>query len=532
MRSIKVLLALFAVFISFSCLNAQNVEVTWGKDNISPKKTTLSGIIGSDKEGFFVLRTGYASLFNPNPTRILEKYSKEDNALIFSRELKVTAVNSKKVQFEALYCIKGKLLLFTSFYDKALNKNTAYAQEITEDGKSGEAIEVDNITAESKRNTGNFDFRLSEDSTKILVYHNPPFDNYADEKFSYKLLDSDLKELWSKKFTLPYKDKNFTISSYDIDNEGNVYMLASIQLKSNATGLKKVKETFNPAYSFRVIAYYYKQDEMKEFEVELPSRKYISDITFNINRAGDVVCAGFYSNKSGASINGTFYMLIDAKSKEVKSESSKEFSMDFLTQFMSERKASKNKGLYSYSLDYLLLRDDGSAVLVGEQYYVNEVCTTDPKTGARRCNYHYYYNDIIVVSINNSAKIDWMIKVPKKQHSVNDGGYYSSYVLMDTKDNLFFMFNENPYNMKPEVRNGQKTPKYLNNARKSLAVVVSVDKQGNQSKEVLFNSKDAKFILRPKLNLQTGSKESLIYGEKYAKAFAPRKYKFGIVKVN
>ena len=536
MRSIRLVFALLLITVS-SSLFAQVYEATWGKEIVNPRKTFISGIVGGDEEHFYVFRTAYASLFFPKPKLMLEKYSKDDMSLVYSKELKLTSVKSKKVQFEQIFCLKGKIILFTSFYDKATDMNTAFAQEVDENGKiSKEFVEVDQIKATKKRNSGNFDFIISDDSTKILVYHNPPFEKYADEKFSYKLFDTDMKLIWEKKFSLPFKDKNFTVGSYEVDNDGNVHMLAKIQLPNSQTGLKKLKEALNPSYSFRIVSYYHKQDEMKDFELALPTKgsakKYVNDITFNVNTNGDIICAGFYGNKLGGGINGAFYMRVDRKTQEVVADGYKEFGKDFLGEFMSARKAKKNKGLYNYDLKYLITREDGSATLIAEQYYVVVVCRTDPKTGARTCTYHYYYNDIIAVNVNSKGVIDWTTKVPKRQHSVNDGGYYSSFIFSIKDRNLFFMFNENPKNMKPQKGGGKKARVYyMNKPRKSVAVVVSMDSQGSMQKEALFSAKEAKFILRPKVHYRLDGNETVIYSEKH-RLFQKSKYRFGMVRVN
>jgi hypothetical protein len=529
--------ALLFILLS-SPLFAQVYEATWGNEIVNPRKTFVNGIVGGDEEHFYVFRRAHVSLFFSKPKLILEKYSKEDLSLVYSRELKLTSVKSKKVHFEQIFCLKGKIILFTSFYDKATEMNTAFAQEIDENGKiSKEFVEVDQIKVSSKRNNGNFAFALSDDSTRILVYHNPPFEKYADEKFSYKLFDTEMNLIWEKKFSLPFKDKNFTIGSYEVDNDGNVHMLARIVLPNTETGLKKIKQALNPSYSFRVISYYHKQDEIKDFELALPTKgsakKYVNDITFNVNSKGDVICAGFYGNKAGSGINGAFYMRVDRSTREVVADGYKEFGKDFLGEFMSARKAKKNKGLYNYDLKYLITREDGSATLIAEQYYVVVVCSTNPKTGQRTCSYHYYYNDIIAVNVNSAGAIDWCTKIPKRQHSVNDGGYYSSFIFSLKDHNMFFMFNENPRNMKPPKKGSSKSSRvyYMNKPRKSVAVVVSLDAQGSTQKETLFSSKEAKFILRPKVHYRLGGNETVIYSEKH-RLFQKSKYRFGLVRVN
>ena len=83
-----------------------------------------------------------------------------------------------------------------------------------------------------------------------------------------------------------------------------------------------------------------------------------------------LVCAGFYSNKGTYSVKGTYFLSIDAATKEIKTKSFKEFSLDFIIQSMSDRQANRTvrkmdngsePELYEYDLDKLLIGKDGSA---------------------------------------------------------------------------------------------------------------------------------------------------------------------------
>jgi hypothetical protein len=125
-----------------------------------------------------------------------------------------------------------------------------------------------------------------------------------------------------------------------------------------------------------------------------------------------------------------------------------EFEIDFITQNMTEKLKKKTKKreakgkdveLYQYDLDNIVLKDDGGAILVGEQFFIRVVTTTDAQ-GNVRTTTHYYYNDIIVISINPKGEIDWTEKIAKRQHTINDNGYFSSYAMAVNEDKINFIF--------------------------------------------------------------------------------------------
>ncbi|HET6992423.1 MAG TPA: hypothetical protein VFJ43_13905, partial [Bacteroidia bacterium] len=224
------------------------------------------------------------------------------------------------------------------------------------------------------------------------------------------------------------------------------------------------------------------------------------------------------------SIKGAFYMTIDSKTHDVKVSNMSEFNSEFITQYFSEREKKKEKKkedkgeepeLYSFQLNELLIRKDGGATLIAEQYYMYTVTYTtyDPTSHmtTTHTDYYYNYNDILVLSFNNDGSLAWKTKIPKRQTTVNDGGYYSSYAYAAIDDKLFFVFNDNPKNLfaqpgvQPEAFNG----------RKDLAVMlIEVDADGKMSKELLMTTEKGDLIVRPKMCEQTAAREMIILSEK------------------
>jgi hypothetical protein len=251
-------------------------------------------------------------------------------------------------------------------------------------------------------------------------------------------------------------------------------------------------------------------DSLKEYTIKLDP-KFISDITMAVDTQGNIICSGFYSNKSSNAIIGTFYLRINKKTGKVENEGTMDFSSEFLTQFMTTKRAAKKKELYDYNLRYLVQRSDGGAILVAEQYYETQVCNTDPRTGATTCTYYYYYNDIIVVNIKPDGTIEWARKIPKLQVSRNDGGYFLSFAFAVSGNKLHFMFNDHPKNLSVAAGKGYK---YMNNVTKSVAVLVTMEINGEQTRQAMFRNRDLKTYLRPKLNLQVSEKHMFLYGQK------------------
>ncbi len=520
MKKLKFFFQLAFLLLIFSAkVSAQQITVTWGAEEKVVKNSGVNGIIGEDETGFFVIRT--VSQRFKSPKLFLERYNQKDLKMAFSKEIQMPSTNGKDVSFENLFYVNGKLMLFTSYLNKDQMKNFAFVNTVTLDGKvNNDMKELDFIKVEKKKNAGSFDFVLSNDSTKILVYHNEPYDKYANEKFSYKVIDNSLNTVWEKGVQLPYKDKYFSISNYTVDNDGNVFMLARLTDED----MKKSKKD-KPNYTYSVLGYFHKTGDLKEYSLSL-GNKFIDEVTFRIDPMGNLVTAGFYANVRNSGMSGVFYTRIDRNTKEVITKGVNEFSKDFLAEFMKAKKVAKGeKGLdYSFSLDDLVTRTDGGAILIAEYFNVQRVCTTDPKTGMTTCNYYYYYNDIIAVSIKPDGTIDWTQRIPKKQVSRNDGGTYSSYLKAVVGDKIYFVFNDNPKNINPK-KPGDVV--YMNSVKKAMTCLVIVDGTTKNIKRTpLFEAKEAKAIMMPKINMQVNASEVIIYARKGAVS------KFGKIRIS
>ncbi len=498
---------LFLLLLLYPALVSAQVEITWGIPQKAERKTEMTNLLGADEAYVYALRQDRSAFGSDDP--IIERYKQTDLGLDYTKRISHKRFDGVSLTPAAQFFINGKIIAFATYYDRDKDINFAYAELLDDRATPTRAwVEVARISADKKSNRGSFYFRLSQDSTKILIVANPPYEKYADEKFTMQLIDENLATIWKNDVAPPYKDKYFSLQNYTITDSGHVYMLATIAEDQSGMSLKERRKT--PTYYHSALVFNPDKSELTEYNIKLDP-KFISDIIMAVTDSGDIVCSGFYSNKNSHDIIGTFYMKIDKETKKVETEGTMDFSADFLVQFMSEGRAAKKKELYNYNLRYLVQRGDGGAILVAEQYYEYEVCSTDPRTGATTCTYYYYYNDIIVVNINPDGKIQWTRKIPKLQVSHNDGGYYLSFALHVTDNTLYFMFNDNPKNLNLPL-NGKY--KYMGNLKKSVAVLVSMDMKGDQVRQPMFRSEDLKTYLRPKLYMSVSEKRLFLYGQR------------------
>lgn len=510
----KNLLSLATAILCFnSLIIAQNIDVKWGKEVKSEKLTAVGSVIGSDANGYFITKSTVGSLFSTSKGSVARH--NYEHEVEYSIDVP-NEIYKKSAPREGIYKIKDKIYVFNSQLDKKADANNLYLTVLDNSGNSSEPKLIDEIFYKGKKNKGNFDIHYISESHKFLITHNEGYSKKGNEQVNYKLYDEDFKLLWEKPIELPYKDSKFTVNDYQVDEESNVFMFGEIPVSKDI--VKKV-----------VFAYYPATNKLEEAKVEFGKAFKISDLNFKyIN--GQLQFTGFYFDKKGG-IQGVFLTRLNPKTLEAELEKTVPFSKKDLLLFTSERAAKKGKGIQmNYDVRQILVKDNGDFFIVSEAFEILVTSYTDPRTGITRTTYTYYYNDIMVVSLSKNAELNWVQKVPKRQMSVNDGGYYSSYVFTHDNDNLYMIFNDHPKNLSPKTK-PEKKGKYVaatRNPKKLMVTLATVNKKtGDYSSELFFKSKsDGKSVFVPKIHRTLNDKQTLIYAEK------GKTHRFGIISVN
>ncbi len=522
----------------FNVLLAQQYQIPasiqWGEPYNEPRGSFLEKIITQNEEGFYALRRQLPNSFTRSEKVYIEKYDRNQK---LKKSEKIDLKYKKKVrQFEDVIELGGELYMLSSFLNKGKKLNYLFAERITRSLRATEKLtKIGEIPVRNISRGGSFDYHISRDSSKILVYNELPYDRGNPEQFTFQVYDNRFNEIWKKDIVLPYNDEMFEVEEYQIDKEGNVYLLGVLYGEKN-----RLRRRGKPTYQYSILAYTNNGEDFQEYPIRLDDT-FITDLTFRIANDGSLVCAGFFSERGTTSIKGTTFFRLDAKTKEIYNQNVKEFDFDFVSGDLSDRgkaralkaeregKERKEAELFRYDLDKLIIRSDGGALLIAEQFYVEERNNFDPYYGgfngvgvnrARQFDYLYNYHDIIVVNINPKGEIDWATRVPKRQVTQNDGGYFSSYSHCIVRDKIYLVYNDNRRNFD----NDNERRRYNFSGRNSIITLSEISQDGSLKTYPLYENKDVNTITRPKVCKQTGRKEMTIYGER------GRKFRFASLK--
>lgn len=496
----------------------ENVKIKWGEEIKMKKGSYFDDVLYANER-----------------TICLTKWIKDDFIIeiqdknlhpILEQEIELK-IDKKKLSLEGIFEFGDNIVLMASRSDKKSKINTLYYKSIHKETlkeKSDWSV-LSEISFLKKRRDGYFSYTLSDDEEKLLIYISQPYDgDDSPEKFGFKVFDKTMDVLWDKDVKLKYNENLFAIKNFIISDMADVYVI----------GRKLIRDVDKPkqiaSYEYHILSYTFDNNN-QDYQIELEDKS-IKDITFGFNHVGNLVCGGFYSENGtfSSGIKGTFYIVIDTEMGDVISNTSKALDEDFITQDWSdrykvkvekkkakaERKGKKAKEIEAYKFDLkdFVIYKDGSATILAEQYYVRVVTTTTTDSNGNRrtkTTYHYYYNDIYIIKIDKTGEIVWTSKIDKYQHSVNDGGYRSSYHLHAKDDNLYLIYNlsTRSYYERDEWKALPKSER-----KNYLTLISTVFPDGEIKDELLLNNSKEEIYMVPKYCEQIDNENTFLYTSK------------------
>lgn len=162
----------------------------------------------------------------------------------------------------------------------------------------------------------------------------------------------------------------------------------------------------------------------------------------------DVYWAAFYAPKKNGSLQGIFQGVYSAQTDS--------FAMTRNIPFDDELRAGsdnrKKSAFDDYEIRDLIVKNDGGFILVAERYYVN-IRTNAYGTGIGYYSWYnnnyapastreYHYGDVVVADFDAEGRRQWHNFIRKEQYSQEDGGLFSSYLMLNSGASLVFLYND------------------------------------------------------------------------------------------
>ncbi len=482
------LIAILILSGLFAKAQVGKMKVSWS-ENMKSRKMLITDMmsIGNPDE-FFAINHSFKS-FNKNT--FLERYKNLNlsNQLVLAESYDQGVRSSQNII--ALNKNLYALNLRRSKIDVSLKAQRINSESLSIEEEEKSIYNIKLIKG-YKQSIGEYKNAKSQDEQKVTYVIGHPGDLDSKEIMTVKVFDHFFDEQWKTRITFPFEKGLTKIQSVNISNSGVVYILTTVY-KSRKERNRRERNFENYVIvvdSSGIIA---------EHKLALED-KFIRELKLNVDGQDDLICGGFYSEE-GYRSDGVFYMTLDANDFRIKHQSMKPFDLDFIVQGLSDRakaktlkksKKGKNVGLTHVNFRDFIPKTNGGAVLVGEYIHIYTTNTTNA-SGYTTTTTHYHYDDIYAISISPDGNIEWAKKIPKTQHSSNDGGFYSSFFTVIHEDVINFIYNaydRKQNHLKVSSINGLGEVKHenlvSNNRRENLRIRPKSSEQISDNTFVIF----------------------------------------------
>ena len=464
----KILLHLFFYLLSF-CALAQEVQVS-GAFKL-PSKTGKFRITGKNNDGI-----------------VVRLYGQQDVIDIFDESLKL--VSTRTIDFKGQtgplqYIMLNKTGAVIFYLSQDKKYSVLLAQPVNSKFiEIGKPLVVDTIYDRKDLVATNLRFKPSIDQSCLMIYY-PYFSGNTLSSIKFLTVDRSLHALFNKIIPFNRDEKELEDSKSLIDNNGNTYFI-----------LRPDKKTTGNTYDvFRISS----TGDFSMYSL-ITERTVFSDPFFDIdNRNGNLVMNAFYNdNSTGEDVaNGFFYSSYNPATGTLIKTGQTPFTSDFI-QELTGRPAKDKAKLYTFTIRRSILRNDGGSLILAESF-IRDTREVPVQLGFQpgynpsnyRTTYIYQFNDIIAFSINANAEMEWHSVLRKKQSSDDDNGVYSSFLTVNEKDRLRFLYLD-------EISAAGVLNQY------------TLTSDGKSDRKAVLNQEDKDVMLLPKSGRQVAPNEAVI----------------------
>jgi hypothetical protein len=467
----------------FAAVNAQAIE--WGNPQKLKNKNLFTQVIGETSEGLYLLRCKNSDF---SSEVIIEKYKSN-----LTLEVSINVPLAVNGLIERVLLVNNEIFVFISARNLSTNTIDILAQKLDASLKvvdqasvicsfpAAQYIERRKIqikTNAAKTMVGIMFLTKSEEGSKLHLY----------------AFQGATQQVFGKQFSLAYPSKEIFITSFDIDNVGNAFVLIDYP--------KDKPEAGQDTRSFNLYCYYPETDKMLGFELA-EGKLFIEELGMVVNNFNQTISVfGFYASGPGKTVNGYFYERYSTKNRQLEQRYANVVDPELLDKLVSGRMEKSAVDLRSFYIRKIVAKSDGGVFVVAEKfsrveqrysYYLNNM----PMEGVKVI---YNYDEVALVSINPNGTLQFIDPIRKKQSSVGETGN-AGICVVPMLDYVHVLYNseldKDGNVMLHSVSYQGKTEEkiLIKNTNFAIAIIPSEAKQTTASTLVVTTIKDKLFNL-------------------------------------
>ena len=446
---------------------AQFKSIEEGEEFTRSKTEAFNGFIGTNEEGLFSIDYVYTS--KKKKALIIRKFHKETLSLIDEQDVFTEPLDGYyNVPYE-IYLVNNRIYLF-SIFTHAKEGTTTLGLFMYDDQLKHLSFEiVDSIESLSQTNLS---VQLSEDTSAILISQNHPHKLSQKEVVNLNCLDLDGKSVWKKELVSMNDVHRINVEKIIFPDTGEVFLLCNYGFNNNQeSNIDDIRLLSN---KYAIWAYNRKLNYLKEINLRL-KLKWLNGVDMQLKENGRIVVAGFVNSSRSFAINAFFNIEIDEK-YEISANNYYRIDPEIISTFLP--KESKKKVLENFYLRDILVQEDGSFYVIGEQYYKYLDRVYDPRTNTTSTIEHFNYEYILTARFSETGELIWAKRIPKIQNSTNDYGYYSSFTSYNSMQNeIYLIYNDYEKNLELPLDDVENL-KGIFNGRKNALTYVKINNDG------------------------------------------------------
>ena len=481
------LLIIILLSISGSALG-QFSDVVIGDSNDPSRVRNFSGFIGTTKTALFTL--DYIYINRKKQELLVSKYYKTDLKEMQTKDIFSNPYEEYWSDPQELYFQNGEFQLFSVLTDVKDRFHLLRLERFNEHLEPISDEVIDTIKAEEK-----VKLIEEEDGDGFLVSYYDKLAKIKDRYVRVLALDNDGSIRFREKVKSPVALQNFVVEDLIYKKNHPLYILCNYSLISNASLSNSQDRLINNKYTL----WAYDKDEkfLKEFEMRF-NIKWAHGVKMELNQSEELVISGFVNETRNRSVNGVFSMIVN-KNLEVVRSSSETLEIELVNQFLSDREVDKVKEIDGLYLREMIVMDDDSYYLLGEEYDKYTERNYDPRTNITTTIDHFYFHSILAVHFNKDGKVNWAKRIGKMQNSTNDEGYFSSFATFANNNALYIYFNDHKNNM--NLPSDAREIEDLNENRRSVIAGLQVTADSISARKLIGPS-NYDFYLRATMSNQ------------------------------
>lgn len=485
---------IFLSFLFFHLISfGQELNIKFSSQKSFPSLLNLKKHLYSDTTGHYFLFQKEKNF--KSPSLIIVKFDTKFKK-IFAKKLDS---GEKKTIHQGVIFYQNKFVWFYNIDKKKQKSVSVYLSEVDLDGNVIKTNEIETIHYKKKNDKTFFFWKISDDSSKILIYNILSKPNEQEDlKAKVIVLDTNLDVIWENKFRINLSTKKFGKGFWKLTNNGNL-----IFTKANRNN--------------RTLYYLTKDLDEPETIIYNPEKKILNNLVFKEVENGKILGASFYELRE----NSTEDLFREKKKKKLIGGL---YTIEInTTNFDYEDRYEKiPKGDYSYGRNDLVKRSKGQGVELTTNNKVSDIYLNEDKEVIiiSEENYHpildyyarvnssdrYYFSSryIEVTTLNADYSIKNISIIPKYQ-ILDNINLYVSHIRFKTKDKTYFLYTDHKDNIEKE-----SDFNILRNRLMLSSVIAYISPDGELIRKNFLTKRNLKRFISPRLCKQINDDQLLI----------------------